>query len=372
MKLKITSPQNQDKAAQVYQSRLQRLQNALSKAGLDACLIEHPLDLFYFTGLKLSLGKLLIDAGQSLLLVDGRYLQVAKEKSPCFCSLDSPDQWLSFCERESVKRLGFDGRHTSYDRFLQLEQLRKKANQELNLVPASAFFKSIRVVKDAEEISKMQKSADLLWKGFEYLKSALKIGVTEKGLARLFEIYCLENGAEGLSFEPIIAFGPGGAMPHYRAQDTVLKEGDAVLIDIGVVRDGYHSDMTRVLFFKKEDLYLSKLYEIVKRAQRSALEMCRPGQTFGQLDLAARKVFKEEGVEELFVHSLGHGIGLDVHEFPRIKWDGDDKDVVLEAGMVFTVEPGLYVPGTGGVRYEDTIVITEDGYQNFYPAGSKY
>jgi Xaa-Pro aminopeptidase len=191
--------------------------------------------------------------------------------------------------------------------------------------------------------------------------------VVEKELAKRFEIFCLENGAEGLSFSPIIAFGPNSAMPHYRSQDAQLKKGDVVLIDIGVVCDGYHSDMTRVLFFEQEDPYLSKLYEIVKRAQHSALQMCRPGTKMGQLDRAARSVMKEEGVEELFIHSLGHGIGLEVHEFPRIKFDGEDKDVVLETGMVFTVEPGLYVPGTGGVRYEDTILITDAGYENFYP-----
>jgi Xaa-Pro aminopeptidase len=196
----------------------------------------------------------------------------------------------------------------------------------------------------------------------------LKKGITEKEVARRFEIFCLEKGAEGLSFTPIIAFGKNGAMPHYRSQDVVLKEGDAVLIDIGVVLDNYHSDMTRVLFYKKKNRYLSHLYEIVKKAQKNALKLCRPGVKLKELDLAARKVMREEKVEDLFLHSLGHGIGLQTHEFPRIKYNGDDRDVVLQSGMVFTVEPGLYVPGKGGVRYEDTIVITPSGYKNFYPS----
>lgn len=342
------------------------LQKEVKNAKLDACIIEHPLDLFYFTNLKLSSGKLLVSAQGAVLLVDGRYMQIAKEKSPFPSFLDNMEEWVLFCKSHFIQQMGFDGRNTSYDRFSHLEQLQKKEKLNLALVPSSAFFKRIRAIKDAEEISKMRKSADLLWKGFEFIASSLKNGITEKELSKRFEIYCLENGADGLSFEPIIAFGPNSAMPHYRSQDVALKEGDVVLIDIGVALDGYHSDMTRVLFFKNEDPYLSRLYEIVKQAQQCALEKCKAKEVLKNVDLAARAVFKEEGVEELFVHSLGHGIGLEVHEFPRIKFDGEDKDVVLESGMVITIEPGLYVPGIGGVRYEDTIVITENGHENFY------
>jgi Xaa-Pro aminopeptidase len=155
-------------------------------------------------------------------------------------------------------------------------------------------------------------------------------------------------------------------MPHYRSQNTRLKEADVVLIDIGICVDNYHSDMTRVLFYKKDNAYLRRLYEIAKRSQESALKLCRPGVKIKQLDIAARKVMCEENVEDLFVHSLGHGIGLEVHEYPRIRFDSEDQDQVLESGMVFTIEPGLYVPGIGGVRYEDTILITSTGFKNFY------
>lgn len=357
--MNVTSLQNRNKLL-----RLQRLQEELKAAKLDACLIQHPIDLFYLTGLNLSIGKLIISANDCLLLVDGRYLQAAQENAVCPCALDSTDTWLEFCKRYQVRKLGFDSRHVSYDDYLRLE---RACNKSFELVPAGAQLRNIRALKDQEEIAQMKKSAQLLWDGFEFLRSALRSGVTEKELARRFEIFCLEKGADELSFEPIIAFGPNSAMPHYRAGQTSLREGDVVLIDIGIALDGYHSDMTRVLFFHNTDPYLNKLYAIVKRAQQNALKLCRPGAKLGQLDEAARQVFKEEGVEELFVHSLGHGIGLEVHEFPRIKKDGEDKDLILEQGMVFTIEPGLYLPGTGGVRYEDTIAITADGYENFYP-----
>jgi Xaa-Pro aminopeptidase len=369
--LRIISDQNQGSislaSAQDYLSRLHRLQREMQRVDLDGCLIEHPLDLYYFIGLKLSAGKLWISAKQILLLVDGRYLQIAKEKSPVPCFLNTEEQSVLFCQNQGLRKIGFDGQHTCYDHFLYLEQLQKEASLGATLISSALLFKRIRSIKDAGEISKIRKSATLLWKGFQYIRSCLVEGITEKQLSRAFEIFSLQNGADSLSFDPIIAFGPNAAMPHHRSQNTPLKEADAVLIDIGVACDSYHSDMTRVLFFKKEDPYIRQLYEIVKRAQQSALGVCRPGATFKEVDLAARQVLKQENVEELFTHSLGHGIGLAVHEFPRIKFDGEDKDAVLEKGMVFTLEPGLYVPGIGGVRYEDTIAITEEGYENFYP-----
>lgn len=348
--------------------RLKRLQSALKKEKLDACLIEQPLELFYFTGLKLSAGRLLVHSKDVLLLVDGRYLQIAEEKFPDETSLDSPEKFLSFCKAHRVQNLGFDGRHTSYDHFLRLKSWQKKADLEFTLIPSTPFFKEARAIKDRDEVQKLQKSATLLWKGFQFIRASLKKGIKEKELSKQFEIFCLERGADCLSFEPIVAFGPNSAMPHYRSQNTQLKEGDIVLIDIGISVDNYHSDMTRVLFDKKTNAYLRRLYEITKRAQQSALKLCRPGVKIKQLDLAARQVMSEEKVEDLFIHSLGHGVGLEVHEFPRIKFDGEDKDVELKSGMVFTLEPGLYVPNIGGVRYEDTVLITPTGHKNFYPS----
>lgn len=155
-------------------------------------------------------------------------------------------------------------------------------------------------------------------------------------------------------------------MPHYRAGKAKLKKNDTALIDIGVVVNGYHSDMTRVLFFGKPDPLLKKMYPIVKEAQKAALSMCRPGIAVKELDLAARHVMNKYGVEQYFIHSLGHGIGLETHEAPRIKWNGEDKEMLLKPGMVITIEPGLYFPGKGGLRYEDTIIINEQGHENLY------
>ncbi len=353
MKLKVTSL--------LEQSRIKILQQKLKDFNLDACLVETSVDLFYLTGLKLSVGKLLVHSTDALLLVDGRYLQAAKDKSPVPVVLDDLKEVTSFCKKHHIKQLGFDGRHTSYDHYLRL------THQELpKLVSKTDLFKLLRAVKSPEEIALMKKSAKLAWQGFEFVCTLLKKGVTEKELSVQFEIFCLERGAEKMAFEPIIAFGKNSAMPHYRSKNARLKSGDIVLVDIGVVLNGYNSDMTRVIFYKKPNPRLSKLYEITKEAQESALELCRPGVKLKEIDAAARKVMARENVEELFVHGLGHGIGLEAHEFPRVASQGDDKDFCLQPGMVITIEPGLYVPGKGGVRFEDTIAITETGYTNFY------
>lgn len=347
--------------------RLSRLVKEMQRMGGDGCIIERSVDLFYYTGIKLSAGKLCVTAKEAKLCVDGRYLQVAQEKAPMRVVFDEKAAAAEFFEEHKCKTILFDGENTSYETFARWQGLLKGT-----LIPKSLLFKKIRVIKDAQECTAMKKSAQLLWRGFEYLLSRLEEGVTEKELCRDFEIFCLEQGGDGLAFDPIIAFGANSAMPHYTSANVSLKRGEIVLIDIGITLDHYRSDMTRIVFYKQADKELEKLYWINKEAQKAALSQCKSGNALGLLDQAARAVMQKAGVESLFVHSLGHGIGLETHEYPRLKWDHEDKDLLLEPGMVFTVEPGLYIPGKGGVRYEDTITITQEGYENFYPdAGDK-
>ncbi len=191
--------------------------------------------------------------------------------------------------------------------------------------------------------------------------------MTELEVARALEIYCLKNGAEGMSFESIIAFGKNSALPHHHPGNTKLKENDIALFDLGVILNGYCSDMTRVDFVGKGNSTLRKLYDVNRAAQKVALAKCRPGVKLKELDQAARRVMASAELEELFIHNLGHGVGLEVHESPSISSKGIDRNVMLEEGMAITIEPGLYLPGKGGVRYEDTIVITAKGYVNLYP-----
>ncbi len=333
----------------------------MAEKGWEVLFIEDPLDLFYLTGLKLSCGQLYVDPQGAHLFVDGRYLESAAKQAGFPVSLMEEDTVIAFLKHRSCKTIRCDGKKISHDRFLELQ---KKLGYPLS--SEAGFLKTLRGIKSKEEIKKLQKSADLLYQGFLYLKKQLKVGIQEKELASLFEIFCLKHGADGLSFAPIIAFGAHSAMPHYRAGRGVLRKGDIVLMDLGVLLEGYHSDMTRVLFFGKKDPFLNRIQEIVREAKLAAFKLAKPGTRIGALDEAALRVFDAYGVRENYLHSLGHGVGLEIHEFPRVSFKGEDKDTLLEEGMVITIEPGLYFSGKGGVRDEDTIVITKNGYHNFY------
>jgi Xaa-Pro aminopeptidase len=325
--------------------RLKQLQRQLKKQG---CIVEDPLDLFYLTGLTLTRGQLLVSAKDSLLLVDKRYIERAQEQQEIAVALEGKGTVFK------IKEWLFDPRTISYARFLDL-------NKKFTLIPRAPLFEELRSIKEDSEILKLKKSARLLWKGFLLLKRSLRVGISEEELSRRFSLFCLEQGAEGPSFEPIIAFGKNSAQPHHRAGPTRLKKGDVVLIDIGVCLNCYHSDLTRTLFFQGEDPELARLSKIVKKAYKNALSLCRPGTAVSALDAAVRTTFCEEGVEPLFLHALGHGIGLAVHEFPLIK---GGQEAILQEGMVINIEPGLYLRGRGGIRHEDTLIITTTGYSD--------
>lgn len=350
-------------------SRLNRLKKALSAQELGMYLVEHPLDLFYLTGLSLSKGHLFVGGRKAHLFVDGRYLEIAKTNKEIECSLSSEENILSFLVESKAQSIGFDSQETSYERYVSLKSLLqkvKKKTDRLVRLESSSVVPKLRMIKDKKEQELLRKSAALNWMGYEFLLGILSTHITEKEAAKEWEIFCRSNGAEKVSFEPIIAFGANSSMPHYRSGDAKLKKGDIVLMDLGVELSHYCSDMTRILFYGKPEPKLQNLYEVVREAHKAALSLCRPGIAIGELDKAARAVMRKEKLEKYFIHSLGHGIGLEVHETPRIKAGGEDAHMLLESGMAITIEPGLYLPKIGGVRFEDTILITEKGYENLY------
>lgn len=351
-----------------FLKRLQNFQKILEEKSIDYFIIENPIDLLYFTGLKLSAGKLIIYERGGELFVDGRYFEVAKRQSLFPVEKVSSQNLVKFfSQKKQNAHLGFDSSTTTVQTMQKLEAFMESHHLSMELVAFENPIRNLRMIKDSQEISWMKKAAALNWRGFEFICSQLKPGVTERQLVLEYEMFCKRNGAEKLSFDPIIAFGENTACPHHQSGSTSLEENQPVLIDIGVTVDHYCSDMTRVIFFGKPDEEIEKLYSIVRRAQNSALSLCKPGVKFKDLDSAAKNVFREEKVEDLFLHSLGHSLGLEIHEYPVIRKDIPD-ELVLKPGMVFTIEPGLYIEGIGGVRYEDTVAITPDGYENFYAA----
>jgi Xaa-Pro aminopeptidase len=335
-------------------SQLERLR-ALFKSRqdrVDGIIIDDLIDLYYLTGLSLSLGRLIIKKNGPKLFVDTRYFELCQKKSPIPVALR--DEAASF--GKGIKQLAFDSSATTVDQYQHLEKLFPK-----KMVAAPHLLKRQRAIKDKEEIAKLEKSARVAWRGFKHICKMLAVGVREKDLALEFKLFCLQHGASDLAFETIIAFGENGAMPHYRPGDRKLERGDLVLIDFGVVVDHYASDMTRTVEFGKVDRQLLHMQKVAFDAFLAALAVCRPGTKVKEIDLAARKVMRRAKMEHLFLHSLGHGIGLETHEFPSIRYNGADKDETLKEGMVFTIEPGLYLPKVGGVRYENTVVVTKQG-----------
>ena len=339
--------------------RIEKVQKLIHDERVAALIIDHPIDLYYLLGLELSFGRLVIEEGAATLFVDGRYFEACRAIDFISVVLTAGyDQESAFGKgwRFSDKRIGFDAQVTSYADFESLKALGAE------LIPLKSPIKSIREIKEAQEIEALKEAAELGSKGFDYVRSLLKEGVTEKEIALELELFWRKRGGERLAFSPHIAFGEGSAHPHYHVSDRPLKKGDLVLIDIGVVYKHYHSDMTRVLFFGEPNPELLKIYQIVHEAYNAAIRLCSPGNKIGDIDHAARHLIEQRGYK--LPHGLGHGVGLEIHEFPRLSAASPDVNRLLQEGMVLTIEPGIYLPGLGGVRLEDTIVITKTGHEN--------
>lgn len=334
-------------------NRIKALQKEMVSKGKTALLIENPIDIFYLTGVSLSLGKLLVTREKASLFVDGRYLGAAKQKVPeLACCLTKARAAL-----QEEKEIAFDSSWTT------VEALRAWEKEVSGTVwtPWAAPLELLRAKKSPEEVEALRKAALLTRAGIAHVHSLFQEGISERELALEFEIFCKKKGASALSFETIIAFGPNSAHPHHRAGESRLRKGDLVLVDAGALLEGYTGDLTRVFFFGPPHPKLQELCKIVQEAQRRAIEKVAPGIRAGELDEIVRAFFDQHNVKPLYMHSLGHGVGVEVHEFPRLSFSGRDKDVRLEEGFCFTIEPGLYLEGVGGIRLEEMVHVTSKG-----------
>jgi len=337
-------------------TRIHRLQESLKAEGIDSFFIHDPVNLFYYTGHEMSAGKLLVDQESALLIVDGRYIEAVSDGEVDARLLT--DDWLKKYAKGGVTSLGFDSRLVDYDLYEQL------GVAGLDLRPMPGHLMRQRMVKEEAEIEILRKAANLAARGYDHLLSLLEEGVREIDLARQLEIFWLKSGGEKLSFDPIIAFGVASAMPHYHTGEAALEISQPALFDIGVQFGHYQSDMTRVRFVGSPEPKMEAVYQVVKEAFEAAVSICKPGVSCGELDAMARETITAAGYGENFNHSLGHGVGLEVHELPVLRSGSVHSEMRLEAGMVITVEPGVYLPGVGGVRLEDTLLVTESGCES--------
>lgn len=344
--------------------KLQNLRQKLAEdeLELDAILISSPENRRYMSGFTGSAGWLLISRHDATLATDFRYVEQASQQSPDFRvhrtapGLGWFPEWTA---EQGVKRIGFE----SDDVTISLHNAFRKAADESEttnhpeLVPTSGIVEQLRVYKDADELALLAKAIEIADEALDEVGPRIEPGITEEAVAWELEKAMRERGAEMISFDTIVGAGANGALPHHRADDTVIKRNDAIVIDMGAKYEGYCSDLTRTIFVGEPDAKFRRIYDIVLQAQLAAEEQVRAGMTGEEADAIARDIIAEAGHGDDFGHSLGHGVGLAVHEFPRV---GPRAEDVLQDGMVFTIEPGIYLPGWGGVRIED-IVVMENG-----------
>jgi Xaa-Pro aminopeptidase len=346
----------------------------MAKANLDAFLVGAPVeDIFhthaanrrYLSGFTGSTGWLLITADHAFVAVDFRYVEQAERECPQFTVFRTTggiDKWFPDIVGEarlSAKRIGFEPGDITVAAF----QAIKKSIEAIptpdrpKFLYAPPIITQMRAIKDPAEIEALQQAVDTGDAAFSAVAERIKPGWTERRVALEIETEARRLGAEGLSFPTIVAAGPHGAMPHAQPRDHRIEDGDVVVIDMGVIVNGYCSDLTRTIPVGKPDAKFHEIYDIVLVAQRTAEELVRTGMTGEEAHMLAHSVIAEAGYGENFGHGLGHGVGLLIHEAPRLARLSKDE---LKDGMVVTIEPGIYITGWGGVRIEDMAVL-DDG-----------
>jgi Xaa-Pro aminopeptidase len=341
-------------------ARPQRLQERLGARELDLLLITDLTDLRWTTGFTGSNGAAVVGPDVRTFVTDFRYLTQSAEQVPDFRrEISTADLFAGVVATlpGGPLRLGFDDAHMSVKAHKHLRELLR---DDVELVPAGGLVEELRAVKDPDEVEKIRAAAKLADEALTNVLSRGLAGRTEKDVALDLEIEQRKLGAEGSSFPPIVASGAHGALPHASPRDVVIPEGTLVTIDWGCVLDGYCSDCTRTYATGELDPRDREIYDLVLEAQVAALAALRPGPTGREIDAVARDIITAAGHGEQFGHGLGHGVGLEVHEGPRLSVTGES---ALLAGMIVTVEPGVYVPGAVGTRIEDLCVLTEDGYE---------
>ena len=351
--------------------KVQRLREKLGEHKLDALLIASPetaspVNRRYLSGFTGTSAYLLITKDAAVIATDFRYYEQAEQQAPDFRlykTEGSLDKWLPGLLGELAgslggRRVGFEAAHVSYQTYRAMRKVLSALDgpeaRRPKLVATMGLVEGLREVKEPDEIAALQAAVDLGDAAFQHVADRVEPGWTELQLAWEIEKYIREHGGDGVSFDTLVGSGHRGSMPHCTPTDRPLRKGEGIVIDMGVKLDGYMSDLTRTIHLGKPDDRFKRIYDIVLAAQQTAAELVEAGMTGEQAHLLAHKVIDEAGHGDDFGHGLGHGVGLQVHEAPRL---GKTSTDVLAEGMVFTIEPGIYLTGWGGVRIEDMVVL---------------
>ena len=349
--------------------RLGRLRDRLADSGVDAAVIVEPANVRWLTGFTGSNGTVVVlGSGEALLVTDSRYAEQAPAQ---LADAGCPDEVEVVVARRAAhavaERLGVVARLGLEDSVARLgledtvawgEQIRWSEAVDASTVPLTEAVEELRAVKDPAELARMQAAARIADGALAATEPMLRPGVTEAQLQQALDDAIRAAGSSGPAYDTIVASGPNSALPHARPTEREFQAGDLVIVDVGATVDGYRSDMTRSFVLGDPDEQAETMLELVGRSQSAGVEAVRPGVEAGDIDGVCRSVIEEAGMGEAFLHGSGHGVGLDIHELPRVS---SGSSAVLEPGNVLTVEPGVYFPGVGGARVEDLLVVTDDG-----------
>lgn len=341
------------------EERLANLRKALVKQGRYGVLISQPENRRYLSGFTGSAGYLFITKDQANFITDFRYEGQALEEAKGFKIEIHGRKWLDKLKEIMIEcpvdKLLFEEQIT-YQLYKELEL----QFERLELKPIGSVLEELRLKKNQKELELIRNAISIADEAFEHILPFLKPGVKELDISLELEFFMRKKGASGIAFDIIVASGERSALPHGVASTKAIQSGDFVTMDFGAVVEGYHSDITRTVVIDKADEKQKNIYEIVLEAQKLAIEGVRPGQAAESVDKIARDYIDSMGYGKNFGHGLGHGVGLQIHEGPRL---GPGSSIVLEAGMVVTIEPGIYIPHWGGVRIEDMVLVTTEGYE---------
>ncbi len=342
----------------MLKNRRSRLKRFFAEYSLKAVLFTDLRNIRYLTGFSGSEAALLISQDHTWFLCDSRYTAQAAEEIQnaeiMECGAVRSDTIVALANEYGLDRIGFEATHTTVSAY-------RRMSEKLNgfeLVDLGSDLDEIRCCKDLSEIELLTSVATLSSLALTSVLAEIKPGVCEVDIALALELEIRRRGADGKAFDFIVASGERGAMPHGRASDKIIQSGELVTIDFGALRDGYHSDETVTVSCGKPELRAQEIHSIVRTAHDLAIQAVRPGISCKDLDEVARSFIRDKGFGDYFGHGLGHGIGLEIHEAPTLS---PRSAAVLEEGMVITIEPGIYIPGFGGVRIEDTVVVTGAG-----------
>ena len=345
--------------------KFDKIQQLLERESLDALLVMSAENRRYLSEFTGSSGALIITKETRFLMSDFRYKAQGAEQAEEFEFILQEkgllESIVSFMNSKGLKRIGFEGEHVNYNTYSQL-------SKSFDVVPLTGEVEKIRLIKTDEELDLIIKACEIADQSYEYILTYVKAGMTELEVKNELEAHMTSLGASGPSFDTIVASGHRGALPHGVASDKVIEDGDMVTLDFGAWYKGYASDITRTFAVGSVSPEMEEIYNIVLESQLKSLDEIKAGMTGKEADSIARDVISAKGHGEHFGHSLGHGLGLEVHELPGLS---QKSTMTLEPGMVITIEPGIYVDGLGGVRIEDDAVVTEKGLKKLTHSSKK-